>query len=250
MSKKCATSSIYDTIYGGGKKIKGCMVGGSMKPLNFVDIINQKKEFLVKIFANLIAQLGVTYYIMTNYDYETDKLVIVKKRIWVVVLLSLITIIVIALVPMNIYFKFVVFTLFSTLNGLLLSRFMQHTDPKIVEVAVLGTMGIFGAFFLMGALLLASGVVLGLRTGLFLLFALLFLIIALIISIFMGPDPAITKYLTGIGLVLFSIYIVYDTNRILQKDYFGDFITASLDYYLDIINIFIRLVAYGRSGEY
>ena len=66
----------------------------------------------------------------------------------------------------------------------------------------------------------------------------------------MGPEPAIVRYLTGFGLMLFSIYIVYDTNRILQKDYFGDFVTASLDYYLDIINIFIRLLSYGRSGEY
>ena len=66
----------------------------------------------------------------------------------------------------------------------------------------------------------------------------------------MGPEPAIVRYLTGFGLILFSIYIVYDTNRILQKDYFGDFVTASLDYYLDIINIFIRLLSYGRSGEY
>ena len=66
----------------------------------------------------------------------------------------------------------------------------------------------------------------------------------------MGPEPAIVRYLTGFGLVLFSVYIIYDTNRILQKDYFGDFVTASLDYYLDIINIFIRLLSYGRSGEY
>ena len=57
----------------------------------------------------------------------------------------------------------------------------------------------------------------------------------------------IHRYLTAIGLVLFSVYIVYDTNTILQKDYYGDFITASLDYYLDIINIFVRLLNYNRN---
>ena len=55
------------------------------------------------------------------------------------------------------------------------------------------------------------------------------------------------RYLTAIGLILFSVYIVYDTNTILQKDYYGDYITASLDYYLDIINIFVRLLNYNRN---
>ena len=43
-------------------------------------------------------------------------------------------------------------------------------------------------------------------------------------------------------------FIVYDTNKILQKDYYGDFVTASLDYYLDIINIFIRLLTLNRQN--
>ena len=246
MNKKCATSNIYDTIHGGEKVMKG---GAPLS--NISDLIYKKKEFLVKIFANLITQLGITYYVMTNYDYEEDELGVVKgKRIWIVVLSTLFVIFVIAMVPMDIYSKLALFTIFSLLNGLLLSRLMQVTDPRIVKVAILGTLGIFAAFFLLGAFLLSSGIALGLRTGMVLLGALLFLIIALIISIFMGPEPAIVRYLTGFGLILFSIYIVYDTNRILQKDYFGDFVTASLDYYLDIINIFIRLLSYGRSGEY
>ena len=36
---------------------------------------------------------------------------------------------------------------------------------------------------------------------------------------------------------------MYDTNSILQRNYNGDFITASLDYYLDIINIFSGLLS-------
>ena len=31
---------------------------------------------------------------------------------------------------------------------------------------------------------------------------------------------------------------MYDTVQILDKDYYGDFISASLDYFLDIINLF------------
>ena len=50
------------------------------------------------------------------------------------------------------------------------------------------------------------------------------------------------KLLAAIGIVIFSAYIIYDTNTILQRNYSGDFITASLDYYLDILNIFTKLV--------
>ena len=49
--------------------------------------------------------------------------------------------------------------------------------------------------------------------------------------------------------MLFSVYIVYDTNSILQRDYSGDFITASLDYYLDVINIFSDLLSLSNFDE-
>ena len=62
------------------------------------------------------------------------------------------------------------------------------------------------------------------------------------------PSSSGTKrYLTIFSLMLFSVYIIYDTNTILQRNYFGDFITASLDYYLDIINIFVNLLSYNNN---
>ena len=55
----------------------------------------------------------------------------------------------------------------------------------------------------------------------------------------LGPQLSTTrKTLSYIGLGLFSLFVVYDTSQILSRDYYGDFITASLDYYLDIFNLF------------
>jgi len=48
--------------------------------------------------------------------------------------------------------------------------------------------------------------------------------------------------LSVFSLLLFSMYIIYDTNAILQRNYYGDFIRASLDYYLDVLNIFVDLI--------
>ena len=59
---------------------------------------------------------------------------------------------------------------------------------------------------------------------------------------FTGTFNMLQKAFSFIGLIIFSIYIIYDTNSILQRNYYGDFITASLDYYLDIINIFLDIV--------
>lgn len=239
---KYATSNLYDTIYGGAKVMRG----GNTNATTIVSLINNKKDFLVKIFAMLITQLGITYYIMTNYSRKNDKNKYIPKA-WVLVLLSFILIIVLAFVRTNMYLKFGLFTAFSALTGFIFSELMQITSPEAVKVAVAGTLGIFVSMFLVGAGLLASGIEFGIRFGLVLLFSLIILIVFSLVSIFMTNYSQIHRYLTAIGLVLFSVYIVYDTNTILQKDYYGDFITASLDYYLDIINIFVRLLNYNRN---
>jgi FtsH-binding integral membrane protein len=94
--------------------------------------------------------------------------------------------------------------------------------------------------FLIGAFLLATGIQLGWKTGLFLFISLLILIIARIFSWF-HKSTMLVKTLSAIGIIIFSGYVIYDTNVILQRNYYGDFITASLDYYIDIISIFKKL---------
>jgi FtsH-binding integral membrane protein len=96
--------------------------------------------------------------------------------------------------------------------------------------------------FAFGLALIASGIKLGLRFGLGLFFALLFLLIVSIVQFFIVGSSFLKKIIVIGSLMVFSLYIMYDTNSILQRNYNGDFITASLDYYLDIINIFSGLL--------
>jgi FtsH-binding integral membrane protein len=84
-------------------------------------------------------------------------------------------------------------------------------------------------------------------TALILFFALLALIIISIVQYFIVQSSLLKKLLVIATLIIFSIYIVYDTNTILQRDYSGDFISASLNYYLDLINIFTALL--GEGGD-
>ena len=100
--------------------------------------------------------------------------------------------------------------------------------------------------FAIGSFLLLTGINLGYKYGLFLFYVLLGLILIRLVSLFSGALSGFSKLLTVIGILLFSAYIIYDTNVILQRNYSGDFITASMDYYLDIINIFVNLLSFNN----
>jgi FtsH-binding integral membrane protein len=103
--------------------------------------------------------------------------------------------------------------------------------------------------FAFGVALIASNIQLGTMFGLGLFYALLFIFMMLIVEIFIIQSSLLYKIIVVSLLMLFSVYIVYDTNQILQRDYSGDFITASLDYYLDIINIFSNLLSLSNFDE-
>jgi hypothetical protein len=83
------------------------------------------------------------------------------------------------------------------------------------------------------------GVRLGPRVGLGLFYALLLLLLFILFNMFAGEIA--NKLIAMVGILLFSMYVVYDTNKILQRDYKGDFISASLDYYLDFLNLFVDI---------
>ena len=205
-----------------------------------ISLLKGKKELMILTFANLITQLGITYYVMNNTNVTANDKTNMKH--FMLILLSFIIIFVLAVVPMPIWLKLILFSAFSYIWGILLASFkLKINDDNLINMAMLGSIGVFILMFLIGAFLLASGVALGFNTGLILFFALLALIIAQIFSLF-HKSTMLTKSLAAIGIVIFSGYIIYDTNKILQRNYYGDFIQASLDYYLDILNIFTKLV--------
>ena len=227
-------SSLYNLLYKGGQN------GGSkIKKTfsNFSSLLNGKKELMIMIFANLITQLGITYYVMNNTKNETKGI-----KYWILVISTFIIIYFLALVPMPSWLKFILFSVFSYIWGILLASFkLRINDDGLINMAILGSMGIFAIMFLIGAFLLATGIALGYQTGLFLIVLLLALLIAQLFSLF-HKSTMLVKSIAAIGILIFSCYIIYDTNTILQRNYYGDFITASLDYYLDILNIFTKLV--------
>jgi FtsH-binding integral membrane protein len=211
-------------------------------------LISEKRVFFALILATLVSQLSITYYVSENVKIEDEdegtketkkfnsKLIGAYVAIFVIILI-------LAFITMPPWLKFILFSLFSTAFGVILGYRKSGIDPGIVKSALVGTASIFVTMFTFGVALIASGIKLGFKFGLGLLVALFFLVIVSIVQIFIAQSSLLKKILVIGSLMVFSLYIMYDTNNILQRNYSGDFITASLDYYLDIINIFSGLLS-------
>lgn len=210
-----ANPSIYNSLW---RIHQGGSVTKDLSKLLF-----EKKELLAMTFANLIVQSFITFYALKKYSTE-------KKNRSIAVWIGLFgVVILLSVIALPIWLKFLLFCLFSYGWGYTLSDLASF---DILYNAWIGALSIFAIMFSLGVMMIVSGIRLGIKTGIVLFYSLLALILATLV----------TNKLSIVGIVLFSFYILYDTNRILQKNYYGDFITASLDYYLDILNIMTNLV--------
>jgi FtsH-binding integral membrane protein len=188
---------------------------------------------MILVFANLITQLGITYYVM-----ERTNKIDIPIGIWSLFFAQLIIIFVMALIPMPQFIKFLLFCVFSYTFGLMMSVLKHRYDSDTINVAIQGAISVFAIMLASGVALFAGGINLGYKFGAILFWLLLALIVARLIFVLGAKMNQAHKLLSFIGIILFALYVLYDTNKILQRNYYGDFITASMDYYLDMINLF------------
>ena len=200
--------------------------------MKWIDIFSTKQTFLLFVFSTLIVQLLITRYAMVKAPKNKNK--------WYTFGLFVISIILLILMSFTLpmVVKFILFCLFSIVFGFILGT--RSISDTILQIAFYGTLGIFVLMGLLGLALSMLGIQLGIKFGLGLFFALLLLILVSLFNLFTGDISH--KLISGFAVFLFSLYILYDTNVILQRNYQGDFITASISYYLDIVNLFSNLV--------
>ena len=192
---------------------------------------SSKQLFLIMVFVNLIIQTIITRYSMLKYPKQKNK--------WYsfALFLVMLALIIFMCLPIPIFLKFLVFCLFSILEGYILASF--QINDTIVQFSFYGALSIFLSMIGVSTIITMLGIKFGPKIGLGLFTALVLFLLLLIFNILAGE--VVNKLLAMLGIFLFSIYIIYDTNKILQRDYKGDFIAASLDYYLDFINLFANI---------
>ena len=186
--------------------------------------IQKKAPFMASVFGNLIFQMFVVYKMVETTINNADVKDFATRNGFVLGLSTLgITLILAFAKSLNIPVKFALITLMSVITGML-----AHTITDIKE-ALLEAVAIFVAMVFAGIVTAQLGYDLS-TLGMVLFFALIALIFARLLS--RGKK----KY-TKIATLIFALFVVYDTNNILQRNYNGDFVDATLDYFIDLINL-------------
>lgn len=214
---------------------------------NFLNLINNKKSLLKCIFLTLLFQ-SITTFVVFYYlkDKVTDRLNI--PMFLVIFFISLFVIFLLNDNNMPFYQKFLLFTIFSVLNGFILIYFLKFIPYNLIMSSLVSTIYIFTILFIVSLIITYLGFDLS-----FLFLSLIFLlIISIIISIvfiFIPPSEKQKRIYLSCLLILFMVFIVYDTNEILlrYKNNSSYCIRGALDYYLDILNIFKFLIRRGKN---
>ena len=183
---------------------------------------------ILPVYGMMLGELALTYGV-----FAKAPLVSFKYSLIVYFILSIALILIMGFVPMPPAVKIALFTVFAVIQGLLLQSLRGVVSHDIIDKSIKGVIGIFLGMSLVAFALTSSGVDLGFL-GPYMLGALMALIVALLIF----KDR---KIIAIFGLVLFSLYITYDTNLILLKKMSA--IDGACALYLDVLNIFIDLLS-------
>ncbi|BFZ15419.1 hypothetical protein BsWGS_18458 [Bradybaena similaris] len=143
----------------------------------------------------------------------------------------------------NIGKRMAIFTAFTMLSGMSLGPLLELVvliDPSIIVTALAGTAVIFISFT-MSALLTRSRMFL--YMGGFLMSSLMYLLILQFISRLTGSRLGFDIVIYG-SLALFSAFVLYDTQLIVERKRRGDddFIWHAVDLFIDAIDIFKSLL--------
>ena len=201
-------------------------------------LLQQNGAFLSKLLATLTVQALITFGVMEYCRSKNITLGILPVILCFILLFGLLAVIMLTSLP--IYAKFLIFTAISIIVGVTLSNNSVSDDS--IKRAIWGAVGVFIATFLIGVCLAVMGVDLSVF-GILLLILLGVLIIGQLLMHFYPVSDTASNAWIYFGLILFGVYVIYDINVILKHRPFGDdYVTSSVNLYLDFINIFISLL--------
>lgn len=85
--------------------------------------------------------------------------------------------------------------------------------------------------------------------GPFLFAAVLVLVVFSLIQIFFPLGKIGVMIYGGLGAIVFSGYIVYDTDNLIKRYTYDEYVWAAVSLYLDIINLFLSLLTILRAAD-
>lgn len=208
-------------------------------------IAKDKTGFLLAMYLTLLVQLFITFGIVYWFRNHPTLSAATKKSFWLYLLLSLALVIILIMVPMPPYLQIVIFGALAVVFGAMIHQASVKLPRETIDKALRGAIAIFVVMSIVGLVLLKAGYDLS-WMGWILFAGLLGLLVASIIVIFIPSEskpPMLQRVILIFGLALFSAYVMYHTNIVLQRNYQQNFVQAALDFYLDFVNIFSKLLA-------
>lgn len=201
------------------------------------------------MFIGLLISFITGYYVSTNTNMLYN--IFSTNMYWLLIIIEIIVVIWLSagIKKMNIITAKTLYVLYSILTGLTLSTiFIAFKMSSIIFV--------FGITSIMFAIMSLIGTITKIdltKLGTILFMGLIGIIIASLINIFIGSQ-VFDLGITIIGIIIFTLYIAYDVQKIkyiatnLDEDKAA--IICAFELYLDFINLFIKLLRlFGKSKD-
>jgi FtsH-binding integral membrane protein len=206
---------------------------------NFGKLLVQKKQFIAMVYLVLASQLYITF-IVAKYLQHNQKTYIFAMKFFIpLIIIPFIILFTLPYCPP--YLKFILFCIFSFVLGILSIGASNYVSEEIIEVALVSAICIFIAMSFVGIFIASMGI--DLSFTFFILFTILIgLVIVRLVLLFMTVSSDTYDYVATLSIVLFSLFVGVDTNRMLQKNYNLGVIETAMTFYLDIENLFTNLV--------
>ena len=207
---------------------------------DFSKLLHNKAGFVSEVYMLLAAQLAVTAAVIAylrDHAYKPTIGYFIPLAVG-----SLLAVTALVALPMQPLPKVLVFTVLSVMVGMLSSAASDHVPGEAIQSAVSSVAGVFVTMTVVAVVLAALGVDLSFM-AFSLLVALIGLIVALVsTAVFYPKSSTVVRLVLTAGVVLFSVFIAFDTNVMLLERTDDDVAGSALALYLDIINLFSEFI--------
>jgi len=203
------------------------------------------KNFILNTYLYVGLSFLVIAFAATHVDLvDTDKTIASLGGLFAIFICTLLIIFAIHATS-NVFLSHVLWVLFSILLGMILYPAIQQSSSDTISMALIGT--IIMMLIFCGIVFFKPDLV-SLSWGSTLLVCLIVVLVVMILNIFIGNRSS-SKVISGIVLLLFSFFLMYDTKRIMVLSKQCDITTSppnypkeSMGFILDALNIFVSLM--------
>lgn len=209
-----------------------------------------QKDFLTKVYGILAAQLLLTCALCAIFMFVEPVTMFAYGNLWFTIVLFIINIVLIVtlfFVKNSYPWNFYLLGAFTIAMGCMIATtcavYAVHGMGHIVALAAGATLFVFVSLTIFVQLSDIDFSFLGLFLPVCLLVFIIWMCIAIIFGFSLG------MLFGALGVLLFSGFIIYDTWMIMNRMGCDDYIIASIELYLDVINVFSMMMLLFSGGD-